>query len=199
MAAAASRPRSGRPWSVHDEPAGSRPVITNRASNLATLSFVEAKADAVLTGPPGAGRTHGRDRLAGRDLSGRLLHLRHQPRRHGPQPQGSRGSRTPDEQNRLPLRPGILVVSQVGTSPSNARKRSGSFRSSPSATKRTPSSSLWTKPPAKCTRSGVPVPRSAETRGVWPGGRGISPRRKRRRPRKARTPPGPGCSSRPVG
>lgn len=72
-----------------------------KIKDLATLSFVEAKANAALLGPPGVGKTHIAIALAVAACRAGLLDLLHQPRRHGPQPQGSRGGRTSDQQTGL--------------------------------------------------------------------------------------------------
>jgi hypothetical protein len=81
-----------------------------KVKDLATLSFVDAKDNAALLGPPGVGKTHPhRRRPRGRGLPGRLLDLLHEPRRHDPQPQGCGNGRTAGQQARhLPTaqRPG---------------------------------------------------------------------------------------------
>ena len=100
-----------------------------KVKDLATLSFVEAKANAALLGPPGVGKTHIADRAGGRGLPGRLLDLLHQPRRHGPQPQSRRSGRAADQQTPAPTCGRASSWStKSATSHSNAPRRTWSSR-----------------------------------------------------------------------
>lgn len=70
-----------------------------KIKDLSTLTFVQNKANAALLGPPGVGKTHIAVRSGRRGVPGWLLDLLHDPRRHGPPPQGRRRHRPPGPQD----------------------------------------------------------------------------------------------------
>ncbi|MFC9293880.1 ATP-binding protein [Streptomyces sp. NPDC057011] len=77
-----------------------------KVKDLATLSFVETKANAALLGPPRVGKTHIAAALAVAACRAGYSIYFTVPRRHGTQPHRRRIRRAPDQQTRqLPQHP----------------------------------------------------------------------------------------------